>query len=456
MKNVKKFVSLCLIMIMTFAVFALAGCGKEPHTHAYGAEYYTVSSDKTKAYKTKTCACGHSVNIKIENAVIVNPTNAQAELDKNINGKTIVFDEGVYGDLIMRPTRETVEGIYAYDPENPTVKGAEVNLADVDTTKTTKGYHYDRTLENIVFAGTKNAQFKGLFTFESGNVGGAEGTNDTAYFTDKSRLGLAENRKDVIRNLELTTTNSAYGWTDICYSAHVDMDKLSFDRMNFNGKYGRIYFYEGKVDSVQKNISITNCKFETDEAYKSGHEYYDFDAPAVAIYTRSTGFYENITFKNNTIVGHFQGLVVLNGKNVYVEENAISGTEHNALAFHGASTLTNGAKNTYTTGNIVIKNNSIKNIGVGVATGERAFRFANLTDAKVSITGNSFENCAEDRTGKKPTSQGKQLLATETVSETVEGASSFVFENNTYKGKSMTLKKDGNKYIVYTELPVTE
>lgn len=357
--------------------------------------------------------------------VIATPSTAQAILDSNINGKTIVFDAGVYGDLIIRPTIETVEGIYAYNESKPTIKGEEVALENVDKTKSTKGYHYVRTIKNVTFAGTNGAVFKGVFDIESANVGGPEvSTNSIANHTDKTNVGLSEARRDVIRDLELVTKVSSSRVTDISYYAHIPVDGMTFERMNFDGKYGRIYFFEGKVDDQQKNITIKNCSFETNEAYYGEIEFYSLDAPAVALYTLSSGFFDDVMFKNNYVTGHFQGFSVLNGNNVSIISNTIENVEGNAIALHGASLFTNGTTGTYTTGNIVVRDNTIKGTGYKLPDGERAIRFNVCKDARIEIVGNTFVEAVEDRTQK---GEGEQVLKTGTLTNT-----SYLVTNNSF------------------------
>jgi len=44
--------------------------------------------------------------------IIVSSGQEQTVVDGNINGKTLVFKPGDYGNIILRPTKETISKLY--------------------------------------------------------------------------------------------------------------------------------------------------------------------------------------------------------------------------------------------------------------------------------------------------------------------------------------------------------
>ncbi len=449
MKIFKKIISLSLLCIMTFAVFAFVGCNKNPHTHAYGEKHYTISSDKSNAYISQDCVCGKTKKVKIENAIIVNPDNAQEEIDKNINGKVIVFDAGTYGDLIFRPSLETLESVYEYDAVNKTTIGD--NISDITTLSQTKNYLYNRTLENITLVGTSGSTFKGIVAVESAHIG-----RDT--FTRIERTGFTpkeagvNKRFDYIRNIYIE--NSSYDDKVIGYVANVSLNGFSVQNINFSGKNGRVYIYgngEG-FSSNFKNITVNNCNFTTEEPFYgkiTGLEDRGISAVYISMNanaTQSTKLIENVQITNNKSTGHFQGYHVFNTKNTTITHNETKNTPHNGISVQSGYGAT-------TSGYTIISDNLIEATGVGVTTGERAIRFnavkgTEQENATILIKNNTFKNCVEDRTAKR---EGVQLLATETLTYVT-----CEFTNNTYNGEKLDNIYPTNlsKLIIYLVEPV--
>ena len=404
----------------------------------YSLDYDPNSPTITlKGYQTQTCACTAIVKSQLDSSkyiIIDNIMTAQTILDStNLNNKIVFFAPGEYGTLFIRPTHWQVDSINVYDPNNPTVLYDEITLDQVDMTDAVVGYHYTRAINNVVFVGSDGAYFD-TFIIESTDVG-----ND--FITEKSRLGLSVDREDMVRGL--TISQNSYDGSRIhnSYYAHIPIDGLTFQGMDFRGKLGRIHIYEGLYDDVQKNIVIEDCTFVTDTPFRSGNSILDWDAAGIMFSAKNTGFFENVQVRNNVVDGHYLGIYVSNVRDVAIEGNQVSNTVHNAIAIQNAFPSVQSA---YVTGIITVKGNTISNTGVGVAAGERAVRFGVCKDATITVSGNTFTNCVEDRTGKSP-SQGYQLLATEALTNCT-----FSFSNNKYADNGvLTAKKVNTQYFVY-------
>ena len=93
--------------------------------------------------------------------IVVNPTTAQNTLDTDINGKTIVFDSGIYNNqLELRATRATVDKIYNY---RGTAEIALNDLADSNEV----GFRYFREINSVKFVAVEDAEFREEFVCES-------------------------------------------------------------------------------------------------------------------------------------------------------------------------------------------------------------------------------------------------------------------------------------------------
>ena len=113
----------------------------------------------------------------------------------------------------------------------------------------------------------------------------------------------------------------------------------------------------------------------------------------------------NIEITENVIKNHYQGMIVYNVNNIYVNGNNITGTVHNAIAVQSVSSGTSS-------GNIEIVNNTISNMN------ERPVRFGALDSATIIVSENTIINAVDE---------DNEILRTQTCTQTT-----YTFENNKY------------------------
>ena len=273
-----------------------------------------------------------------------------------------------------------------------------------------------RDVKNVKFAATNESKFNNLIYAESIAV-------PKTAISNKQTLNTV--LYDAVKELPLEST--------VSYFSHVNLENIQFDKMNFNGKDGRIvaFMYEPSESTpvYAKNISITNCSFTSNE-YSEDLMVNSTYVQAAINFTSCQSYnrVQNIEIKNCVISGHTQGVALVNFNNATIEGNSISNTKHNAIALQTSDAAASTPKSA-STGNIIIKNNTIFDIGKNIPTKERAIRFGVLKNANVTIENNNFTNCAEDRTAK---GEGVQLLATQSITTTT-----IDFKNNIYNNEVM-------------------
>ena len=439
MKKILKKVAVCILCcaLVVLSSISLSACkNEEPkaHTHAYENVNYTITNDKSEAFLNKECECGKTKTTKINNAIIVNPDNAQAIFDGywnetayDINNKTVVFDEGEYSHLLLRASKNAIDGVYAHNTATPNALGEKL---DTLPTSTDYGsYHYVRSFNNIVFAGTEKAEFNGLFVVWS--------EHNEAKFP--STIGLENSASiawyDAVRETYCNTNSN----TKIANYQHLSLNNILFENMNFSGKYGRIEIRNNTTNDGVKNLTVNNCEFKTDEAYEGFQDWF-WEGVAISLKNALTESevkvvqnYENIVVKNNIIKGHYQGVYVQNGKNVEVSGNTILNTVHNFIAIQSVENVNSIDKTStkYFTGNIVIKNNIMAN------SGDRAIRFGNGLNANIVIENNNILTDGVD--------SSDEVLKTSALEGCV-----FTFKNNNYQDKRLLniIEETQNKYVI--------
>ena len=416
MNNTKKKIA-CLALASALVipgVMGLAGC-KKGHTHAFNSDpfYEVVTEGETKIARSwRECTCGaEDAHKMVYNAVIVS-ANSQDEnyvqkvLDTNINNKTIVFDEGTYTEpMYLRPTLSTLTAVY----KNGVVYNGE--LSDTYTE-----YKYQRDYNNITFAGTSGAIIKNYIRLLGGEVG---------------TYNMLEAVYDPIRDITVSTPE-----TEV-FNAISNFTNITVTRMNFVDKYGRISFWNNYTQTLPfefKNININNCTFDSDAVDDRFN--INSEASAIFIRTMNAGALSNVTVRDNSIKGHYQGISVWGSKNLYVLNNTVSNTSHNALALQSSTTIKPNKVTIASEGEYIVKGNTISN------TTDRAIRFGECKNISITIENNTFNNCYEDRTDEKGTivnevqmNQGIQLVATGNLSADENKTSSFTFKNNTVDGE---------------------
>ena len=211
---------------------------------------------------------------------------------------------------------------------------------------------------------------------------------------------------DPVRKV-LCTTDSAAGSpskNETAYIDHVNIDGLTFENMNFTGSKGRIMFLYEDYYATINNVSVSNCSFETDKPwlceYMEGGSLKTFNLAAVYVLHRMG--VSNIEITENVIKNHYQGMIVYNVNNIYVNGNNITGTVHNAIAVQSVSSGTSS-------GNIEIVNNTISNMN------ERPVRFGALDSATIIVSENTIINAVDE---------DNEILRTQTCTQTT-----YTFEN---------------------------
>ena len=419
------------------------------------------------------------------NIVVATPDTAQALLDAGVNNTTIVFDEGTYGDLVFRPTKETVGKVYHYNAHASTVGTEVTDLNTISSDVSSKisediNYLYTRKLENVKLLGTLGAKFKGVVTVESSDFGRyfavtpSRGgvTTDNAivkdYFTAN---GITANDyvKEYLTNMGITDLtneeqlNTLVGLSRYDYIREVpviyvgsnhygegfvsltDIDGFTAEYMDFEGVNGRIHI-DANIDigatykPELNNITVRNCSFYTTEpAFHKETADGMLGWAAVIVASDSALDHnattikriENVVIENNYQTGHFQGYYVCNVNGVTIDNNVSLNTYHNGIAVQCANGVTS-------TGDIIIVNNRVENSGYnnGTTTADRAIRLNAFTDANILIEDNVFVNAAEGEAGDDA---DDQLLKTGTLTNTT-----YNFINNTFNGNAIADVVDGN------------
>lgn len=409
----------CCVMLSGLVV--LTGCKKkneptEPENILANPSGYTYYWDGTNAYKNQDIMPTGSY-------IIATPSNAQTILDtEEISNKVVIFTEGVYEDLYLRPGNNEETTAYEYNA-NHAVQGDAISLETVRSAEhVDTPYIYYRVIEDTVLAGTSNAKFTGNIICRTGMV---EWSKAEMYDAVKGKV-YEEDADGVQVN-------------------HIYIDGIEYTGMNFTNKNeedlqpGKIYtHYESYVqENVDRfsNVSVNNCNFKA--LQKNGKYLISSSSQSIessmAVYVRGsmvgTSYrpVNNVSYSNNNIEGYHLGLYAAVFNDLEVINNTIKNTEHNAIGVQheGANTFT---------GSVRILNNNIDGTLATLKAaanpveeiGERAIRFGKGVDAIVVVKHNKIANSGQYNPGDTQ----KELLKISSLS----GASSFSFFNNTYDG----------------------
>ncbi len=389
--KLKKFLSFTFmfLFVVTLSV-GLIGCKKNDHTHSYDQNItYSLSEDGEKAYFHAKCSCGDTSKKQLSNNeyVVANPENAQTVLNGDINNKVVFFTkgegDGVYGDLKLEVTRETLSAINEFDASNPRVKGDSVSLEQKDSLSEGGAYHYTRNVENVTFIAVGSPVFEGVFTAQSKIYWLDEWFNEkTAGMTVP-----AEKRKDPIRGIENRDGGTSVGGSaskatsitseDVAYVQHINLKNIKFKDMNFEGANGRMLFAYA-TESEVNNITVDNCTFNNDETHLSY---------ASILFTTKTNapqtIMKNVKVNNCEITKHYQGVRVANANNVSITNNTFTQTTHNAI------NLQEDDASVSLSGRVLIEGNAYINIS------ERPIRTLKVKNATIIVKNEIFENAAD-------------------------------------------------------------
>lgn len=350
MKN--KILSLIFIFAFVFTgCLSFTGCDKG---HIYGDAYYTVEGDVAYLNKKCTCGCDDVEKTKVENAIIANPHNAQNVLDGNINNSVIVFDKGVYSNLLLiRPTIETVDAIYTF---------TGYVLTDVQDLEDVQQYYYYRSINNVKMVAVDNAEFQnGIEFYSSAN----HANNGYKYdpIRDICYSATDEHAKEDQSNVVIQGAG---------HHTVLDVQNLTIEGLNFteNG-YIRFYHYITTPRDVEiKNVTIKNNNL-TRNALLDGLRF-----AGICFDVQNLNVLKDTYILNNEVKNHYQGILTKCSNNVTIQGNVIENSDHNSIAVQSVvSSTTDVETDMAFKGSVFVKKNKIieaKNISIKLNYGINA------------------------------------------------------------------------------------
>ena len=390
---------------------------------------YTYSIVDGKGYKTAE-GTTTAVAMAEDEYIIVTPETVQSVLDTTVlSNKVVIFSEGVYDNLYIRPGYNTETKAYNWKSGGVIDEANEVSLDTVRLAENINSkYAYHRVINNVTFAGTENAKFVGLIYLRSYSV----------------LYNVEIEPYDAVR--EKTYTASAANGS---HFEHMYVDGITFTDMKFT--------YENETDDLPgrilsqfsnssqegydllNNACVKNCSFIAYGDKENGYVWSDgkFTGGQSAVnqtvavkysMTNTTKtLIKNVKYINNYVEGYHLGLKASNFENYEVYGNTIKNTEHNAIAIQSETGY-------HFTGLVKVYNNTIDGT---LATakdkskeiGERAIRVGVGVDTDIYIENNSFANCGQYAPGD---TQAELLKATSLTN------GSLYFLNNTYGGSAIT------------------
>jgi len=332
---------------------------------------------------------------EVSNAEIVTPQNVQSVLDGDINGKTIVFSEGTYDKVLIRPSKSTAT-VYKTIADQPTVFGEQVDISNGTSALTDQTYHYLRKIADVTFAGTENVKFTNEFRFYAGSI---------------THVDTAVEHYDAVREMELVGTSYQY-------RPHFDVKNVTFTGLNFEGNLGKIYLYVvpyGESNTKFENITIKNCSFlnnTTDETKIASIH--------LAAGQLTTNPFKNINIIGNEISGGQIGIRVDAPNGITIKDNIISNTFDPAIALYGDGNISS------IVGEVTISNNTITNCG---EEGDHfAIRVHTTENAEVLISDNTIAGGGRLDT----TTNIKNVIAVQKFNGT-----NYTITNNTQNGVAL-------------------
>jgi len=366
---------------------------KASHTCTASDELNYYVEDE-KAYSYNACEkCGSKLNVtEITDAIIVNAGNVQSVLDSNINGKTVVFAPGVYSEIIdIRPSKATAK-VYAFT-------GTEFVLGEEITGELSNDatYNYVREVKDVTLVAADGACF----------------TNLLRVCSQSYTIAPSIAQYDAVRETD-----------NVPRYVNMNIDGLVIKNFKFSGAEGRIAMKNVSTNQSMKfkNITITNNSFVLDaneslsvkEPFnQSTQSATSLLNAATVLYTTLLDKFENITYTNNYVSNHFQGITTMNVDGISIKNNVVNSTLRQAFTVQNTTY--------YFTGTIEISNNI-----VNTTVDDRAIRFGVGGAATIVVKDNQFNNCAPEGS----------LLKTQ---KAYAGMScNYTFTNNTYNGNTIT------------------
>lgn len=309
---------------------------------------------------------------------ITTAEEAQAALDNATDGTTIYLANAInYGDLKLNVNADSVVTEYYYYMSN-----YGTNFYGQSNWQFVK-----RTINDLTIIGVEGATINSLTATkprdDDGNVKG-------------TRNNLFE-----INNLKITNVTVA-------------------NKISFNTSDTRVAISDTETTLVPavtiNGLTIDNCKTTTggDTSQSAGRILLSIGN------TGSSSNAKNIVVTNCTVTDMFQGVYLVDGENVRIENNTFTNLTHNAVHV-----------NKHCSGEIVIANNTMDNVT------DRSIRFSGVVSGTVTIENNAITNSNGDN-GEyfKASSMGAEV-ALEWANNTIDGVEIVL---NTVSGGTVGVK----------------
>ena len=356
----KLIVAIVLLGILVgFAALVFPLLGRPDHIHDYTENIKYSTHENVAYYKQQCCHCGKYGPEKVlENSIIVTPETVQSVLDTNINGKTIVFAEYNFNDILqLRPAKsDSTTRIYASTGDTTFDESYALALNELVKDSDFR-YHYTRTVENVTFVGTEGSVINNQFFANS---------NPTfAYDDSTSGEGLLY---DAVRELDYTQSNQRGK-----HASHLTLINITFKNLNFVGSNKLICVDTVYQDSRVEKLTIENCTFRADLPNQS--------QAAINLSCENDGNIIGATLKNNNFVGHYQGIKLAGIDTANISNNYFEKIIEDAIVVCGSSDANECFK-----GFVVVSFNTFEN-GSGLA-----INISNGVDATIRIESNLFSN----------------------------------------------------------------
>ncbi len=318
----------------------------------------------------------------------VDASNAQDVLDGkygSISGKTINFTENITEVLdLARPTKYSgSETVYecsngnSHSDESKTFTDVAEFLAHYGENEWHTTPNYYRTLKDVTFTANEGVIVTG-FTFNAGHIYGE------CY--------------DYVREKEYTSGSA--------YNKYSSLENITFDGLTVTGQFDAKLYQQG---ATVKNVVFDGCTFTGTT---------DVGNNAAIKFLADSQYFTDVTVKNCSIDGYYQGVYISGIDGASVINNNISNTVHNAIALQSCDG-DNPAK-----GTIVVKENYITNVS------NRAIRMNYVGDADIAINNNIMVNCGD--------SAGQLIAAV-----SVDDAADVNLEANYWDGKDVSTAVPG-------------
>ena len=311
-----------------------------------GAMAVDTETRDSAGYEGETLPAGPEISGDIWT---VTPENAQYTLDGaygSIDGKTIHFSSGTYGDLLVlgRTNKFTGSGTKYYTGN----WSGEVEFADVPDSGT---HHYSRSVKNVTFTADDGVVLPG-FTASSGHIYGKTGA-------------------PVFDYVRLTSTESSVN----SYYAAVQLEDIRFVGLTISGG---VTINDYLDISETSGISFTDCTFTGSKASMATN---DFTGIVLKADNKS---FDNISVSDCSFTDYYQGIYVQGPNGITVERCSFNGTTHNAIAIQ--SSTANSVQ-----GSVIVEENLIR------GAGDRAIRFGNIAaDASITVENNVILDSGDD------------------------------------------------------------